>query len=379
MQLYKSIIWIMLLSLISLAQFQTYINMNQSYETNPFRYPEAQESWISAIEGGAQYNFSPMAISYSGSYTFFSNFSERNYYWHQAALFSIWENTRAGFYFDQRLNSSDYSLYDYYSLTGYLNHSFTWNSVNMYFAGNAIINTYSELSDLNNYELHSTLRLNRSFQTRTTLIGGVGIHYKSYTTMYTYIDTLNNYHSGMGPGGNTAKAETYIKNIEVEAPTVSQIQYWMRIAQSLADNSGLAIQYNARLSLSGSTRYLAGLPYDYFDESDIFDDPMGYELQSLGLEFTQLFQPTLTMKASIYAGRKEYSSQGIYLDEENFDESTLRNDQYKTARVSLIKNISLGNAGLSFLLEYQWLKNESNSFWYKYTNHYTNFSISLSF
>ena len=379
MQLYRTVIWVMILSLVSLAQFQSYINLDQSYESNPFRYPEAQESWISAIEGAAQYNFTPLTISYTGNYTFFSNFSERNYYWHQAALFSTWENTRAGVYFDQRLNSADYSIYDYYSLTAYLNHSFTWNTVNMYFAGNAVLNTYSELSDLDNYELHSTLRLNKSFQTRTTLIGGIGIHYKSYTTTYTFVDTLNYYHSGMGPGGNTMDSEARIQNVEVEAPTVSQIQYWMRIAQSLADNSGLALQYNARLSLSGSTRYLAGLPYEYFDESDIFDDPMGYELQSLGLEFTQLLQPSLTMKASVYAGQKEYTSQGIYLDELNFDESTLRSDQYMTARLGLIKNVSLGNTGLSFLLEYQWLQNESNSFWYNYTNHYTNFSISFSF
>ena len=174
-------------------------------------------------------------------------------------------------------------------------------------------------------------------------------------------------------------SEVRIQNVEVEAPTVSQLQYWLRIAQSLADNSGLALQYNARLSLSGSTRYLAGLPYEYFDESDIFDDPMGYELQSLGLEFTQLLQPSLTMKASVYAGQKEYTSQGIYLDELNFDESTLRSDKYRTARLSVIKNFSLGYAGLSFILEYQWLKNESNSFWYNYTNHYANISVNLNF
>ena len=376
---YKLIFLITILLSTTSAQLQTYIHLDQAYESNPFRYPDPQESWTSVIEAALQYNLSLVSVSYTGSYTLFTNFSERDYLWHQAAVFSTWENTRAGIYFNQRLNKSDYSLYNYYSFNGYINHSFALSSLNIYLAANGVINQYSELSDINNYELHSSVRLNRSFQTRTTLIGGLAIHYKKYTTSYSYLDTLTNYSSGMGPGGGQTASKTLIQNIEVEAPSVSQFQYWLRAAQSLSQGTGLAVQYNARLSLKGSARYLAGLPYNYFDESEIFDDPMGYDLNSFGLELTQILPARFTLKTSFYIGKKMYTSQGIYLDEINFDESILRDDHYNTAQLSLKKVFSLGQTGFTMEIWYQWLNNKSNSYWYNYENHFTSLSLSISF
>ena len=183
----------------------------------------------------------------------------------------------------------------------------------------------------------------------------------------------------MGPGGGQTASKTLIQNIEVEAPSVSQFQYWLRAAQSLSQGTGLAVQYNARLSLKGNARYLAGLPYNYFDESEIFDDPMGYDLNSFGLELTQILPARFTLKTGFYIGKKMYTSQGIYLDEINFDESILRDDHYNTAQLSLKKVFSLGQTGFTMEIWYQWLNNKSNSYWYNYENHFTSLSLSISF
>ena len=115
------IFFIFLIASITQAQFQTYLHLNQAYESNPFRQPEAQESWISTLEGGLQYNISAVSLSYNGSYSNFSNFADRNYYWHQGALFTSINNTRLGIYFDQRFNRDVYTLYNYNSMTAYLN------------------------------------------------------------------------------------------------------------------------------------------------------------------------------------------------------------------------------------------------------------------
>jgi len=381
-RLSEIIFFIFLIISITQAQFQTYLHLNQAYESNPFRHPEAQESWISTLEGGLQYNISTISLSYNGSYSNFSNFADRNYYWHQGALFASFSDTRLGIYFDQRFNRDVYTLYNYNSMTAYINQNLSLSTFNFFLAANGMINNYSELEAINNYELNASARLNKSFETRTTFILGVSGHYKKYTTSYSYMDSIASSTGGSGNGsgpGSAGTIQTDYQSVEVEAPSVSQLQYWVRIAQSLSSSTGLAAQYQSRINIEGATRYLAGLPYDYNDESEIFDDPMGYELQSVGVELTQIIPAQIIAKISGYYGEKAYTVQGIYIDQEIFTEEILRNDRYRTAFLSLQKNFSVNQIRMTGRLLYRWVDNESNSYWYNYSNHYSSLSLSFSF
>ncbi len=360
------------------AQLQSYVYFNEAYESNPFLIPEPQESWVSTLEGGLQLNFSSLALSYNGSYTSFSNFEDRSYYWHQAAFFGSFARTNLGVYLNQRFNRSDYSVYNYNTITAYVNHSETINSVNLYLASNVSLNNYPEIQEIDNLEINGTVRLNKSFETRTTVIAGFSLHYKDYTSSYSYIDTLTRT-SGSGSGGSQSSTmQTILQPVEVDAPSVSQMEYWMRLAQSLSQTTGLALQYRARNNIKGAVRYLPGLPYNYNQESEIFDDPMGYELQSIGADITQLLPGQLILKASTYLGKKNYTVQGIYTDSETFVEEVLRTDEYQTSHMSLQKNFNIHNTRLTIALWYRWINNKSNSYWYNYKNHYGSISLSLN-
>jgi hypothetical protein len=126
------------------------------------------------------------------------------------------------------------------------------------------------------------------------------------------------------------------------------------------------VQYLRWISLSGYNRSVMGVIYDYNDESAIFDDPLGYELQSLHAEFTQILPYAATLKISYDLGAKDYTSQGIYTNQGTYSDSILRVDDNKYVSISLQKNFKVGKMILDVEFLYQWLKNNSNSYWYNY-------------
>jgi hypothetical protein len=285
-----------------------------------------------------------------------------------------------GLYYTQRFNKNDFTIYNYYAGVAYLNHSAELAGFNVFISGNAILTRYAELTDLDNIEMNGLLRINKGFETRTTFISGLGIYYKDYTQSYTIIDTVANSSSGqMGEGMGSGSGSTGYYYTELEAPSVSQWQAWIRVAQSIFERTGLSAQYQVRKSLTGSARFVSGPTLGYNEESEIFDDPLGYELQSFGSELTSILPGQVILKASYYQGQKDYITQGIYLSEDIYDEKVLRHDRYNTVTVNLRKVFPAGSVNYEIRFWYQWYRNTSNSYWYNYQNHYSSISLGINF
>jgi hypothetical protein len=362
------------------AQWMGDISINNAYDSNPFRTPGAEASWVSSLDLGVQHTYKSVSLSYMGSYTRFNQIIDRNYYWQQGAIFGRLNKTRWGLYAEQRLNENEYNVYDYLNYAAYLNSQFNLSGFNFYWAVNFNLFNYEQLEDINNYRLSGTFRFNKSFQTRTTFILGSTIYYKKYTTSYSTVETISDSSSQHGGGNRSWQDQEYSIYSEIEAPSVSQLQLWARVTQSITQTTGFAIQYQRRSLLKGSNRFVDGITYGYSEESQIFDDPMSYESDSWGSEITKIFPAAFTFKGAFYYTVKNYALQGIYIDAENYQESVLREDGYKTIWLSLQKNISLGftqNNVLLLRLYYQWIKNDSNSYWYNYKNSYL--SLNLEF
>ena len=167
-----------------------------------------------------------------------------------------------------------------------------------------------------------------------------------------------------------------------ENTSVSQLVFWLRLAQSITPTTGLAVHYQNRYLITGMDRFISGLSYGYTQESSLFDDPMSYEGHSLGLELTRLLLFEMSLKFGTYYTTKNYSAQGVYLNEEDYSENILREDKHKTAFLSLQKNLNLNfrdGSELIFHLDYQWTNNKSNSYWYDYSNQIYSAGIELQF
>jgi hypothetical protein len=181
------------------------------------------------------------------------------------------------------------------------------------------------------------------------------------------------YHHGAGGGFFSASSF-----MNFEPTSVTQMLFWLRIAQSLTPTTGLALHYSNRTLLTGADRFISGISYSYSQESEIFNDPMGYESHALGIDMTKILPLDIFLKLSAYYLTKNFSSQGIYTNAETYISEVLRNDKYKTILLNLKKAFSFSNGNVvSLIFNYQVLENESNSYWYNYKNHFS--SIGLSF
>jgi hypothetical protein len=358
-----------------------YFSIDQSLDSNPFRYLEAESSWISELGFGIQHNSNDLSLSYTGNYTRFETLLERNFYWHQAAIFANSKNFQYGVVFEQTINGIDYEVLNSNQYSGYINSNFNIADFNFYGNLDGNFSYYPQLEELDNFNLDAGLKMQKSFESGTTFIVGSIFHFKKYLTNIIVEDSISGSminQGGHGTGGqgiNTSFSE-------YDAPSVSQIQYWFRLAQSITNSTGLALQYQSRLIVGGTSRYFSGVYFNYADESQIFDDPLGYENKNYGAELTQLLPLGIVLKAAFYQNRKEYSTQGIYTDTENYIFDKLRKDTRTTAWVTLQKKISskfLGSNNVTIKLTYQWLDNESNSYLYNYKSHYTGLGFSLNF
>jgi len=403
LKLFLSVVYLLSVFQLANAQWNFNLSYDQEYNDNPFRFPETQQSWISSLQFGAEKEINKFTVGYYGNYSHFNNFLDRNFYLHQMALFGGSDTTSWGIFEEQRVNKSGYNIYDYKNLNGIFRHRFSIAGMVANWQGKVQFNFYEQLSELNNWKLNSNFSFHKSFQTRTTIIAGIGIDYKNYLNSSQLIEAepdtnisqmnfsttsiLNEMENGHGKGGGKGyrhgDGDGYLTQnsyINFEDPSVVQLSFWLRLAQSITATTGLAFQYYNRTLLSGQDRFISNISYSYQQKSEIFNDPLGYESHSFSSEFTKLLPLEITLKFSASYLTKNYSSQGIYVDEENYDEFTLRSDKYKTAYLSLKKNFDFIKSSVFGLnLIYQWINNDSNSYWYNYKNSYSSIGLEFQF
>jgi hypothetical protein len=209
---------------------------------------------------------------------------------------------------------------------------------------------------------------------------GTGIVTYNY---YPQLSDIDNYYSGWGGGyrggfGGDSDSSYQIYS-STESSYTTQLQWWVRLAQSITPFTGLALQYRQWMTLDGYNRYVSGIIYDFNDESALFDDPLGYELQSIQVELTQLLPFQSILKLGYERNTKDYTLQGIYTDQDTYSDSPLREDQNEYVSVSFRKSLPWGEMILDFELLYQWLLNHSNSYWYNYKSNNLALQVNLYF
>ena len=146
------------LNTVVFGQTIGFFSIDQALDSNPFRLPEAESSWISVLNMGVQHNTEDFSLSYTGNYSRFETFSERNYYWHQAALFAEKNNYQYGILFEQTFNSTDYEVLNTNKYSGYLNNFFKLGEFNFYTNIEGNFNYYSQLEELDNFNLKVRVR-----------------------------------------------------------------------------------------------------------------------------------------------------------------------------------------------------------------------------
>ena len=362
----KTLLFVLLAINVNLGQWNFKLATSQSYSDNPINSPIPISSMISSFELGIERNFKSLGIGYYGNYSIFHNIDERNYYWHQFGAWHSTTNIIAGIYFEQRSNTSEYEYYDYINYNAYIKHQLLLDEINIFSNAAISFTDYASLNDLDNVLLNAGFILNKSFETKTTLIGGLNYNYKNY-----FSTDLNDY-SLVGDSLSTSDSKAY----------TSQFNYFGRIAQSLTETTGLAAFYSSQNIIGGTANYIRNLEYVYGDESQYFDDPISYEGYTLGAQLTQMLPEQIMFRALYTIEEKDYPSQGIYLDFEIFDDATIRHDKQTSLAFSLTKYFYLGEElqnSVMLSLSFETIDNNSNSYWYKFNSTQTNLNFNYQF
>jgi hypothetical protein len=223
---------------------------------------------------------------------------------------------------------------------------------------------YSVIPDFNNWILAAGITGNKSFQTKTTFIGTALFNYKGFKNFVSEVDTIQ--------GSETVY---YIS----ENVNIAQIDLNARIAQSLGENTGLALNFNYKNILSGSG-FSASLIESTYGDMELYDDPISQEGYSVGGMLTQVFPKEYTFRISYYYYDKSYPSQGIYLSETEYDENFDRLDQQSIFSTSVSKSFSMDEetgSELNLRVNYYIINNTSNSYFFNYDMNA--FSLSLNY
>lgn len=363
----------LLLSNVSMAQWTFGISTDQEYNSNPFRSPLATKAFISTVDFGLENDLNTFSIGYYGSFINFNELSDRNYFWHQFAVWKDLENGTLGIYAEQRLNRELYNYFDYSNYTAYYLQKF--NVADYYFSVNPhlSLSKYENISILDNLKGSLALNINHGFETETTLILGGTFTYKKY---------LDPTQSGQITYLNESNQLVTEKYTDQNVSSITQILSYIRVAQSLGDKTGIAAQFTNRSIINGFANQVKELNMIYGDESEIFDDPVNYEGNSISLELTKILGEDWTIKLGYYINNKFYPSQGIYNALSEYNTNIMRTDIQNIFNVNLKKSFALNEAettSLSLGLNYQYINNKSNSYWFKYNGNSFNVGLSLEF
>lgn len=357
--LYLLVLLIAVFSFNSQAQFYLTADVEGYYDDNIFNNYLNESDFINAFTGELGYDIESEQNIFEVYYTGFLNryyeYDDKSTTIHKFGavntyLFSDNDNPlNVGLNYTVRINKEDYYIYDFNQISAYANYMHSIgesNKVQLGVIGNRI--DYENFSLFSHYQLKAFLRSVNNFESRTSLTAAAEIDQK-----------------------------IYIEKMQSEglSDEVLQATLYFQLGQGITDDLGLSAYAFFRNNLSGGNRYFNTIDYIYYEE-ELFNDIYSNEGIETGLTLSYLFLPNIMGKVS---GRYEIRN---YTDlpaaDENGNElDEMRQDNQYSAGASLEFGLSEIITGLYLALNYNYIKNTSNDYYYDYNNQI--YAITLGF
>ncbi len=338
------------------------VNIDQTYSTNPFRSLEPEATWISSAVVDFSSQIGAVQAGYTGNISGFHRSPGRNFYRHGARLTYSDTSRYVGLEIAQRINHDEYFYYNYTAAVLFLAMPGDFPMGNLHYSGNLAWYEYPGLEEYKNIQAELSVQWNYTLPSRTTIITGAGMNYKQY---------LNN--------AVRQTAEPGLSNDF--APYTAQINWRLRFAQGITAGTGLAVQYQYRHFFSSGNYTTTDLLYWLAQESAVFDDHISYQGASAGVELTQLLTGNIIGKMAGYRFMKRYPDQPPFIDQDTYETNLRREDRFSTFWITLermLPPVITPQSRLSVQLMFQWMSNQSNSYWYKYEARYASVGIVYS-
>jgi len=364
---------IFLMTQLLFAQFSKNLEITSYLDDNLYRSPDPVADLFTNVDVSLDYRppSSTVNFLYNGSFYLYRDAKDRNFSLHSLNLslyHSFGDEEQHTLYMGAdgllRIDTEDYNYYDYTQLYLYLNVRLDLNFIFLNSGYNFRIRDYRNFPELSNSRHYVYLQMNKSFETRTTLILESDLGLKSFAAE----ETVSS--SGMGGNGRGMSQATYTTSLVNTSSSLSHLILLARIAQSVHEKLGLFIQYREQISLSDQFNFSNA--DSYYQDEEIFDDPFSYESQGWASQVTWLLPWSAKLQIGGEINSKNYISEPAYVSEaDTIGLGGLRNDDQKLFYANLNKTFYFNEKWLNLLrinFYLNYIDNFSNSYWYNYKN-----------
>jgi hypothetical protein len=261
--------------------------------------------------------------------------------------------------------------------------------------------TVPETSALSHAELAGFVSLNLNFETRTTLIAEARRGFKSYSggTLDAATDMVTVFDDTVGPPGSSNSHRRSVAPGRIVAAEIASLPaalahssaipsarafattWLVRAAQSLAERTGLSIQYQRRNSTGDVPPVLFTLPQRYLDDG-IYDDPYASELRAWWIRLKHVLPSGMIFDVHAGRDRRQYVAAPA-LDAEGKALPERRLDRLSRAGMDvsfplLSKQTGVGLA-MAFEVQYSYLLSRSNDGYYDYRSHVIDIGLRIEY
>ncbi len=373
------------------AQFSVDFSASSYLDDNIYNSPIPEQDIIS--DYSIYLNFNPESTNinyyYDGSYTQYNNFSSRNFLLHEIGIYyynPFGEDEQNIFYlggdWTKRIDTEENYYYDFSQLYAYANLNFAFDEMFLKMGYNFRYRSYDNLPDLTNYRNYLFIQGNKSFQTRTSIILEADLGYKSYAGVEIFEPGGGYNPPGGGGGGGgggmrsmsvetiESTSATYYTTTTSAIPSMGQAVFLARVAQSLIEKVGIYVQYRKQISLTPNTDY-KNLDTQFVDE-ELFDDPFSYESETISSQLSWLLPWSMKLQAGGSISSKNYLNEAAYISaEDTVGLGGIRLDDKNDVYVNFSKNFFYKDTWINNIrlyINYLFINNKSNSYWYDYRN-----------
>jgi hypothetical protein len=224
-----------------------------------------------------------------------------------------------------------------------------------------------------------------NFQTRTTLIGEVHLGVKSYAGgLLPPEGSPREPQSGSGRGRGTMGPgiRAGLADLHRDGDRAGRVAWRVRVAQSLAERTGLSVDYSARHTSGDVPPALVTTPAHFYDDG-VYDDPFASDARTLGLNLKHIFVGAGVVRGWAAWQKKDYrATPALDLDGVPIAGGELRQDRVWRAGVSWrvpLFPARTGRVDVDLDLGYAFADHRSNDAFYDYASHAVGFALELAY
>lgn len=342
-------------------QFNIYSDYQLIYDDNIYNNYLNTADYINSLSFGGAYNFESefnnFQIYYEGVLGDYTTNKFKSFNTHKLGIVNThlfgedYNPLNVGINYTIRNNRDDFTIYDFRQLSAYANYRHTIEETNFLIGGYIFYrNEYPNFNVFSNYEQKAFIKWISNFESLISVMVSTELNYKTYFEQYNF--------NGYANDG-------------------SFVRLHLNIGQSLGENTGANLFASYRKNLSQKSRYVISDSLIFYEE-EIFNDLYAFNSFEVGFGFTQIIDENIKLSSELKYSPKYFTS--LYSADEFGNElEALREDKQVSFGIGIEYQLTKILEGLGISATFNFIKNNSNDFYYDYSNQIYSVSIGYGF